>query len=93
MLDTRHYDRDITDLYYNKLYIDSISGNEDRTIMGYAQEQCMFFVVLSVSQVRLVINRYYRVIRYSESLERAQSALADHRTTGRFHEHRLDQLE
>ena len=46
MLDTRHYDRDITDLYYNKLYIDSISGNEDRTIMGYAQEQCMFFAVL-----------------------------------------------
>lgn len=40
MLDTRHYDRDITDLYYNKLYIDSISGNEDRTMMGSAQEQC-----------------------------------------------------
>lgn len=42
MLDTRHYDRDITDLYYNKLYIDSISGNEDRTMMGSAQEQCEF---------------------------------------------------
>ncbi|TCD61811.1 hypothetical protein EIP91_007876 [Steccherinum ochraceum] len=38
MLDTRQYDRDITDLYYNTV-IQSISGFNNRSLMGAAQEQ------------------------------------------------------
>ena len=40
MLDTRHYDRDITDLYWNTDYIHEISEDEGRSLMGVAQENC-----------------------------------------------------
>ncbi|CAL1705043.1 unnamed protein product [Somion occarium] len=38
MLDTRQYDRDITDLYYNTL-INSIADVQNRSLMGAAQEK------------------------------------------------------
>ncbi|KNZ74214.1 Alkaline phosphatase D [Termitomyces sp. J132] len=41
MLDTRQYDRDITDLYYNTEFINSIADFKNRSLMGAAQEQCV----------------------------------------------------
>ena len=38
MLDTRHYDRDITDLYWNTDYIHAISNDAGRSMMGLRQE-------------------------------------------------------
>ncbi len=38
ILDTRQWDRDVTDVYYNTAYIASIANNTDRTIMGFDQE-------------------------------------------------------
>ncbi|CAE6456511.1 unnamed protein product, partial [Rhizoctonia solani] len=39
MLDTRNYDRDITDVYYNTKFVDSIHKGENRSIMGVKQEK------------------------------------------------------
>ncbi|KAF7760933.1 hypothetical protein Agabi119p4_10342 [Agaricus bisporus var. burnettii] len=39
MLDTRQYDRDITDLSYNKALVSSLIDDADRSIMGHKQEQ------------------------------------------------------
>ncbi|KAF8609462.1 hypothetical protein BDV93DRAFT_464745 [Ceratobasidium sp. AG-I] len=38
MLDTRQYDRDVTDTYYNTGYVNSIHKGENRSIMGLKQE-------------------------------------------------------
>lgn len=38
MLDTRNYDRSITDLYYNTDYIHAISNDAGRSMMGSRQE-------------------------------------------------------
>lgn len=38
MLDTRHYDRSITDLYDNTGYIYDIKNDAGRTLMGSRQE-------------------------------------------------------
>ncbi|KAF5861407.1 hypothetical protein ETB97_000286 [Aspergillus alliaceus] len=38
MLDTRHYDRSITDLYWNTEYIEEIQNDAGRTLMGGRQE-------------------------------------------------------
>jgi alkaline phosphatase D len=42
MLDTRQYDRSITDLYWNTDYIHEISNDAGRTLMGSRQENCKF---------------------------------------------------
>ncbi|KAH8728226.1 phosphodiesterase/alkaline phosphatase D precursor [Phaeosphaeriaceae sp. PMI808] len=42
MLDTRHYDRSITDLYWNTDYIHSISNDAGRSLMGSRQENWMY---------------------------------------------------
>ncbi|KAH9901601.1 PhoD-like phosphatase-domain-containing protein [Cubamyces lactineus] len=55
MLDTRQYDRDITDLYYNTV-IDSIADEKDRSLMGTNQE-AWFYDTLSASQKRGAIWR------------------------------------
>ncbi|KAG9080719.1 hypothetical protein FS749_007928 [Ceratobasidium sp. UAMH 11750] len=47
MLDTRHYDRDITDVYYNTAYVDSIHKQENRSIMGLKQEAWLYDQLLS----------------------------------------------
>ncbi|KAG9104106.1 hypothetical protein FRC06_005410 [Ceratobasidium sp. 370] len=39
MLDTRYYDRDVTDESYNTKYIDKIKNEENRSIMGLKQEK------------------------------------------------------
>ncbi|KAI8968680.1 PhoD-like phosphatase-domain-containing protein [Trametes punicea] len=51
MLDTRQYDRDITDLYYNTGVINSIADTKNRSLMGTNQEN-WFFNTLSASKER-----------------------------------------
>lgn len=51
MLDTRHYDRSITDLYWNTDYIHEISDDTGRSMMGSRQEN-WFYNQLSASQAR-----------------------------------------
>ncbi|KAI0372864.1 hypothetical protein BV20DRAFT_963278 [Pilatotrama ljubarskyi] len=57
MLDTRQYDRDITDLYYNTV-IDSIADEKNRSLMGTNQEN-WFFQTLSASKKR---NAIWRIV-------------------------------
>jgi alkaline phosphatase D len=42
MLDTRQYDRSITNLYWNTDYVHEISNDASRTLMGPRQESCEF---------------------------------------------------
>lgn len=42
MLDTRQYDRSITDLYYNTPAIIAAAGDEDRSLTGPKQEAWLF---------------------------------------------------
>ena len=51
MLDTRQYDRSITDLYWNTDYIHAISADAGRTLMGSRQES-WFHDTLSASASR-----------------------------------------
>ena len=51
MLDTRQYDRSITDLYWNTDYIHEISNDAGRTLMGSRQEN-WFYKSLSESSDR-----------------------------------------
>jgi alkaline phosphatase D len=51
MLDTRQYDRSITDLYWNTDYVHSISNDAGRTLMGSRQEN-WFYNRLSESSKR-----------------------------------------
>ncbi|KAG6888551.1 hypothetical protein C0995_007423 [Termitomyces sp. Mi166 len=55
MLDTRNYDRDITDLGYNTV-VDTLKDDEDRSIMGAEQEQ-WFYDTLSESKKRHAVWR------------------------------------
>ncbi|KZT28455.1 hypothetical protein NEOLEDRAFT_1175772 [Neolentinus lepideus HHB14362 ss-1] len=55
MLDTRQYDRDITDLYYNT-DVNEIAAYPNRSIMGFEQEN-WFLTSLSESQARGAIWR------------------------------------
>ncbi|KAI0709470.1 PhoD-like phosphatase-domain-containing protein [Earliella scabrosa] len=56
MLDTRQYDRDITDLYYNTGFINSIADVANRSLMGPEQED-WFFDTLTESKTRGAIWR------------------------------------
>ncbi|KAJ3824376.1 PhoD-like phosphatase-domain-containing protein [Lentinula raphanica] len=56
MLDTRQYDRDITDLYYNTEFINTLAAFPNRSLMGFEQEK-WFFNTLSESQNRGAIWR------------------------------------
>nr|BAL02928.1 PhoD-like protein [Pholiota nameko] len=51
MLDTRQYDRDITDMYYNTEYVNTIAAFANRSLMGAAQEK-WFFDTVSESKNR-----------------------------------------
>ncbi|KAK0459655.1 PhoD-like phosphatase-domain-containing protein [Desarmillaria tabescens] len=55
MLDTRQYDRDLTDVYYNTV-VNTVSSYENRSLMGAEQEK-WFFQTLSESQERGAIWR------------------------------------
>jgi alkaline phosphatase D len=58
MLDTRQYDRSITDLYWNTHYIHKISNDAGRSMMGSRQEN-WFYNTLKESKAR---NAIWRVI-------------------------------
>jgi len=47
MLDTRQYDRSITDLYWNTDYIHAISDDAGRTLMGSRQENWFYNTLLA----------------------------------------------
>ncbi|KAG8742992.1 hypothetical protein FRC10_000562 [Ceratobasidium sp. 414] len=47
MLDTRQYDRDLTDVYYNTGYVDQIHKGENRSMMGFKQEKWLYDQLLS----------------------------------------------
>lgn len=51
MLDTRNYDRDLTDLSYNTEFVNTISSFPNRSMMGLAQENWLFDT-LSTSKER-----------------------------------------
>ena len=51
MLDTRQYDRSITDLYWNTDYVHDISNDAGRSLMGSRQEN-WFYRQLSESSER-----------------------------------------
>lgn len=51
MLDTRNYDRDLTDVYYNTEFVNTISSFPNRSMMGLTQEN-WFFNTLSTSKKR-----------------------------------------
>ncbi|KAJ7156048.1 PhoD-like phosphatase-domain-containing protein [Mycena crocata] len=51
MLDTRQYDRDVTDVNYNHTVVVSLSMFENRSLMGAAQEKWLFDT-LTESQIR-----------------------------------------
>lgn len=42
LLDTRNFDRDITDLYYNTAQIAAVSNDTDRSLMGGKQERWLY---------------------------------------------------
>jgi len=42
MLDTRQYDRSETDLYYNTDEIIAVSGDSDRSLTGWKQQQWLY---------------------------------------------------
>ncbi|KAL8713113.1 MAG: hypothetical protein Q9220_002634 [cf. Caloplaca sp. 1 TL-2023] len=50
MLDTRQYDRSITDLYWNTHYINQISDDAGRSMMGSRQENWFFNQLISSKQ-------------------------------------------
>lgn len=51
MLDTRQYDRDLTDVYYNTEFVNTIAAFPNRSLMGAAQER-WFLGTLSQSKSR-----------------------------------------
>ena len=50
MLDTRQYDRSITDLYWNTHYIHQISNDAGRSMMGSRQENWFYSQLISSAQ-------------------------------------------
>ena len=50
MLDTRHYDRSITDLYWNTDYVHAISDDASRSLMGSRQENWFYNQLIESSQ-------------------------------------------
>lgn len=50
MLDTRNYDRDVTDVGYNLAFVKSIADDPQRSIMGSNQEQWFFDRLLKSKQ-------------------------------------------
>ncbi len=50
MLDTRHYDRSLTDLYWNTDYVHQISNDAGRSMMGSRQENWFYSQLISSAQ-------------------------------------------
>lgn len=50
MLDTRNFDRDLTDLYWNTQQVAAISNDTDRSLMGGKQEQWLYRNMINSQQ-------------------------------------------
>ncbi|KAF2086211.1 alkaline phosphatase-like protein [Saccharata proteae CBS 121410] len=72
MLDTRNYDRSITDLYWNTDYIHEISNDAGRSMMGSRQEN-WFYNQLTASAAR---NATWRLIGSQTVFSRQNESLA-----------------
>jgi alkaline phosphatase D len=72
MLDTRQYDRSITDLYWNTDYIHAISNDAGRSMMGSRQEN-WFYGTLIQSQAR---NAAWRVIGSQTVFSRVNESIS-----------------
>ena len=72
MLDTRHYDRSITDLYWNTHYVHEISDDAGRSMMGSRQEN-WFYDTLSQSASR---GAAWRVIGSQTVFSRLNESIA-----------------
>ena len=72
MLDTRHYDRSITDLYWNTDYVHAISDDTGRSMMGSRQEN-WFYNQLSASAAR---GAKWRVIGSQTVFSRQNESIA-----------------
>ena len=72
MLDTRQYDRSITDLYWNTDYVHAISNDAGRSMMGSRQEN-WFYEQLIASKQR---NAVWRVIGSQTVFSRINESVA-----------------
>lgn len=72
MLDTRQYDRSITDLYWNTYYVHQISNEASRSMMGSRQEN-WFYHQLADSQAR---GARWRVVGSQTVFSRINESLA-----------------
>ena len=72
MLDTRQYDRSITDLYWNTDYVHEISNDAGRSMMGSRQEN-WFYSSLKKSAAR---NATWRVIGSQTVFSRINESVA-----------------
>jgi alkaline phosphatase D len=82
MLDTRQYDRSITDLYYNTDAIRPVADSSNRSMTGEAQES-WFFNTLDESESR---GAYWRLIMQQVVFNRVNYSMA----TGGSTEFNLD---
>jgi alkaline phosphatase D len=68
MLDTRHYDRSITDLYWNTDYVHDISNDAGRSLMGSRQENWFYNQLRTSNTTWRVIGSQVVFSRLNESL-------------------------
>ncbi|KAI4130471.1 MAG: hypothetical protein LQ347_003357 [Umbilicaria vellea] len=72
MLDTRQYDRDITDLYWNTHYVHEISNDAGRSMMGSRQENWFYNQLIESAQRKAT----WRVIGSQTVFSRINESLA-----------------
>ncbi|KAA6413449.1 MAG: hypothetical protein FRX48_03195 [Lasallia pustulata] len=72
MLDTRQYDRDITDLYWNTHYVHEISNDAGRSMMGSRQENWFYNQLIESAQRKAT----WRVIGSQTVFSRTNESLA-----------------
>lgn len=68
MLDTRQYDRSITDLYWNTHYVHEISNDAGRSMMGSRQENWFYNQLISSKAAWRVIGSQTVFSRINESI-------------------------
>lgn len=68
MLDTRQYDRSITDLYWNTDYVHAISNDASRTMMGQRQESWFYRQLRESHSTWRVVGNQVIFSRMNESL-------------------------
>ncbi|MCJ1486044.1 hypothetical protein MMC06_006220 [Schaereria dolodes] len=72
MLDTRHYDRSITDLYWNTHYVHEISNDASRSMMGSRQENWFYSQLIASAQRKAT----WRVIGSQTVFSRINESIA-----------------